>query len=34
MHIAKVLPLHSELKLPERFNERHALNIADGASKL
>lgn len=34
MDVAEVLLLHFELKLPEGLDERHALNVPDGASQL
>lgn len=30
---AKILFLHSKLELTERFDERHALNVSDGAAE-
>ncbi len=34
MNIAKVLPLHLELKLPECLHEGHPLDVPDGAAQL
>ena len=34
MDVAEVLPLDFELELSEGFNERHALNVSHGPSKL
>lgn len=34
MNVAKVLPLHFELKLSEGFDEWHTLNVSHGPSKL
>ena len=34
MDVGEVVEAHSELELSERLDERHPLNVTDGATKL